>query len=689
MEDYGIVLTQGDGSRLYMMSFHFYLKMSLGDFTETYKIHPLQYYANAIQEQFRGSEDPQNQNININFDDYIKTNTVYIPCCICLISKYRYEMQMETCLQSIYQLLIKNENLLKEESKLSYLIMYLINSVPIPDVENNVDFYIPHTDPSKNWITLISPKLEDFKTKENLYELFQLFDVEDIITIYRLLLLSHKIVIVDDDYARLNRVTYYFMELLYPFEWTDTYIPTTFETKQYLQTFMPFLASIDSALMQKALIELEENVKEELFIIKLIGKDKIFRFKKGKLKKTNAKKVEHLPEKIKDFLKEKLGVIKNEGIKNKNKNNIDNINLEIRCYFIEIFKKILNNIKSYVCYLDKELAFNKKLFLEGVEQKDKNFYTEFFETHVFEYSLDRYIKEEYKNLYQYCENKIKSSHETNEAFVEKYKVNKQYIIEPDYLKINEKNIKENNSRIVENIQEIDSVIKNFESKDFDIYLIPDKTEELKKQEEDLENEGIAHFENIDEDKKKDYKTYRKANILALKKEKNEKEIEKIKDIIKDFMLNIIKSEEIPMDQGNEIVLDKSSKTNVQMLINTSEGREYFILLISKGKSNVILLEEKCFDILGELIYNTLIFLKEGKDNEEKMEQIIQLTKSTKYFGISTKSKNNKNRTLWDVYGKKIRDLGYFKETSFWDIYYNVLLKKKKKKKINLFWKYLV
>ena len=51
-------------------------------------------------------------------------------------------------------------------------------------------------------------------------------------------------------------------------------------------------------------------------------------------------------------------------------------------------------------------------------------------------------------------------------------------------------------------------------------------------------------------------------------------------------------------------------------------------------------------------------------------------------------------TLWDEYGEKIRDIRYFTESDFWDIYYNKLLKKeekkkKKKQKKELFWIYII
>ena len=374
---------------------------------------------------------------------------------------------------------------------------------------------------------------------------------------------------------------------------------------------------------------------------------------------------------------------------------------------------MFHNIKKYVCLLGDDVVVNKILFLKEFEKESKILIDEFMQGQIFSHFINKFVNEE--NKYKYFINKIENKNKTDvtlEEFVEKYKANKIYIIEPDKLKIKENNIKINNLRIANNIQEIDSIITNFAfvEKNLCIYLIPEKNRETKKLEENikLENKGIVRIENIDKDKEKDYQILRSATVLSLKGKNKEEEIGIILERINDFMTKLFKSEEISMDNDKKNVLSKSSKNDIQMIITTSErGRKHFISLLSQNKSNVFLLADECFDILGKLIYNTLIFLKQAKDNEEKIEQVIELTKSTKYFGKEKKTKNHKKGiknensvpeknawTLWDEYGKKIRDIRYFTESDFWDIYYNKLLKKEEKKeeeetKKMLFWIYII
>ena len=708
-EDYGTWIINERGLKFYMWNFHFYLKMTPSEFSKIYK-HPLvEYYLNALQNEYRGTKRQVDFNFKIA-NIIMEAQSICIPFCICLISKYRYEKQMKACLESIYQLLIKNKEDLENSKldKLSYLIKYLIYSVPIPNAESNVVFYIPHTDPLKNSITLAYPKLEGCKVKDNFCELFKLFSNDDIIRIISLLLLEKKLIFIDNDYARLSRVICYFDELLYPIQWVHTFIPImTFEMLRYFNAFLPIVGGVDYNLLTYALkMEDEENYggEEGVFFIYISGEEQSYIFHylnrnilplgemEGLSLSILNKDLKSKLDKIKEKFKESV-----EGKKDNNIDNIDNINLEIRYCFIETFSQMFHNIKKYVGLLDSEdFGINKTLFysMKKVGEKDKKFYDDLFETMNFRFFINDLMDKE--NKLKYFMNKIESNNktgETFETFAKKDEVNKIYKIKPDYFKINEENISQNNSRNDKNIQEIDVVSENLKSKNFDIYLMPEKTEELKKQ---VENKKIAQIQGVEEDKKGDYEILRRVSTFSLKGKNNENEIKKIEEIIKQFMVKIFNSDETLMgkgDENNEQFL--SYKRDIQMLINKNVGRKYFISLLLEKKSNAILLKGKFFNILGNMIYNTLIYLKQENEDEEAIKQMIQLAISTKYFRenleekektetskIGKKEENSvpKTRTLWDVYQNKIKDVtGSFYDTPFWFHWYDILLKKEKEK----------
>ena len=177
---------------------------------------------------------------------------------------------MEVCLQSLYSLLSGFNP--KENNHIYEVIMFLINSIPIPSINTRIKFYLPFCPHS---IEINCPKYKDMSILNyNLSNLLILFSVENIITIFRLMLFEKKILFVDNEYNRLSEVTDCFISLLYPFQWIHTYIPIMSDQMiKYLETFLPFLNGINESLMPYVKETLIEN-EDEVYII-YIDKNKI------------------------------------------------------------------------------------------------------------------------------------------------------------------------------------------------------------------------------------------------------------------------------------------------------------------------------------------------------------------------------------------------------------------------------
>ena len=105
---------------------------------------------------------------------------------------------------------------------------------------------------------------------------------------------------------------------------------------------------------------------------------------------------------------------------------------------------------------------------------------------------------------------------------------------------------------------------------------------------------------------------------------SEKEIDYIKETIKDFTVKIFKSEEIEEEA--------KIKKDLQNALNNPYGREFFVNLLSKNVTNIILLKEKSFQLLGTLIYNSLLYILNIEETSSLLEQMVILIKSTKYYG---------------------------------------------------------
>ena len=326
IKDYVTPITNQKGERYYMMTYHFYLKMENEIYAKNYEMHPLKHhlmkfaddYLNMKEDDINKEMTEQIQEDLAQAQDLASKDIVYIPYCICLISKYPYVLQMKKCLQTIYSLIIINHGIFKEKCKLNHLIMHIINSVPIPDIHNRVIFYIPYF---AEGIEIKCPKLNDLKIMNTrISDLLKLFSIDYIVMIFRFLIFEKKILFIDDDYTRLSTVSDNFISLLYPFQWMHTYIPIMSDQMlNYLETFLPFLNGINSSLIPlvKELFQtgdMEENDEMLLIYIKeskfrlgstLVGKN----IKKYKYVEEN---VPALPSHLEKELKNKIKKIKQE-----------------------------------------------------------------------------------------------------------------------------------------------------------------------------------------------------------------------------------------------------------------------------------------------------------------------------------------------------------------------------------------
>ena len=720
IKDYVTPITNQKGERYYMMTYHFYLKMENDIYAKNYEMHPLKHhlmkfaddYLNMKEDDINKEMTEQIQEDLAQAQDLASKDIVYIPYCICLISKYPYVLQMKKCLQTIYSLIIINHGIFKEKCKLNHLIMHIINSVPIPDIHNRVLFYIPYF---AEGIEIKCPKLNDLKIMNTrISDLLKLFSIDYIVMIFRFLIFEKKILFIDDDYTRLSTVSDNFISLLYPFQWMHTYIPIMSDQMlNYLETFLPFLNGINSSLIPlvKELFQtgdMEENDEMLLIYIKeskfrlgstLVGKN----IKKYKYVEEN---VPALPSHLEKELKNKIKKIKQE-IEDYQKNypnitDLSEFDLKIRNAFIEMFVEMFHDIDKYMCFLDEDVVFNKNLFMESIPKEDKKFYDEFIDTQLFQLFCQNIVKDELNyfksKMNEFNQNKS-FSNEQQDLDTKKFFSKKIYVIMPDYLDIKEKDkddiedkinenfvLKEetdvdgiirNERRITEYIQKINN--NNYNIKNWNIYLIPKKD----KTSENTENK-FASFSELLTKKKSGQMEFKQLVMLLKaktnKSEMDEKEEDSIKEKIKDFTVKIFKSEDIETDTN--------LKKDLQNDLNTYVGREFFVNFLSKNTTNIILLKDNSFHLLGTLIYNTLLYMLQIEENIKNLEQIVVLIKSLRYFAKEEKEKVGKFFlaeekksviTLWTIYKQKLQVYPKASQSNLWTKWYKIDLNLEKEK----------
>ena len=702
IKDYVTPITNQKGERYYMMTYHFYHKIKNELYIKLYEMHPLKHHLMKFGDEYLNMNDEElneklqiqiqenlEQSQNLGFRDYI-----YIPYCICLISKYPYVTEMKKCLQSIYLLFINH--LTSNKPDLNHLIMYLIHSVPIPERNTKVKFFVPYCDKG---IELICPKVQDISIMNtNISNLLKYFSIDKLIIIFRLILFEKKILFIDDDYTRLSFVTDSFIELLYPFQWVHTYIPIMSDQMlKYLETFLPFLNGINSSLMNlvtQVFINNENEDSEEVFII-YITKDK---FRLGSSLTTNNKKkykylqdnVPALPATMEKELKYKLKKIKDELdylLKNQKDKKIDlsEIDFRIRNVFIEMFVQMFHDYYKYMTFIDDDVVFNKKLFLEKITNNyDKHFYEEFIDTQLFQQFTQNIVKDEL-NYFTTMAMKYDPTKKENikKSLPSKENKDKLYVIKPSYLDINIENTqlieKAINSKYVVN-QDIDEdgIIKSSDRIIYELDKIKDELYSNQKcyiytlPESLIPKNKPSDIPEQSQTSTKESKILKSIKSLKLQstkslKQKNglsEKEKDNIKEMIKDFTIKIFKSEEI--EESSNL------KKDLLNVINGTFGRNFFVNILSKNVTNIILLKEKSFHLLGTLIYNSLLFILNIEETDKLIEESVILVRSTKYFGQEIKGSTI---TLWDVYKGRIQTYSKTMQPNFWNKWYELDIKK--------------
>lgn len=223
-KNYLTPITNQRGERYYMMTYHYYLQMEFSEYNKVYSTHPLKYFLKKFGENYYDILDISDEAKAILEDELTICGDlgfceyVYIPFSFALISKYPYIQAMESCLNSLMQILI-NSNLKDYScigSKIGQIVSFLIYSVPIPHPNSKVVFNLPY---EHSQIEIEGPVYKDkFSLNINYDILLSKLSIDNIIQIYRLMLLEQKILFVDTEHSDLSKITEAFLSLLFPIE---------------------------------------------------------------------------------------------------------------------------------------------------------------------------------------------------------------------------------------------------------------------------------------------------------------------------------------------------------------------------------------------------------------------------------------------------------------------------------------
>ena len=414
------------GDLYYIASLTIFKKITIKNYNNIFTVNPIDVYNKIKEEQNLNEANLNNNIINKNYninnsnDNKINNNTnnknensslnitnsnnidallkynpndfIYIPECISLISRFPFFNQLSICLKTIINMrrqIVNGSNDKKIENQISNFINHIINQIPIASKEYNLLFYTPI---SIEPIILYNPFLYNFGnfTCQNI---FSLLSIDNIITIFLLILLEQKIIFVDVNHIKLSSISYFFLNLIYPLTWVNTYQPLlSLSTIRYIQSITPFIMGGNENLIlyayhKKYIIynEYLDNIDKSniLFVDltnNLISCDcyNLIMNKKGQNRKQILKylNLPDLPKSIEKKLYNHLNDI--EKIENINKKNE-----KMKIFFCSIMVFILDDYRDYCFNSTERHIFNKDNYLMNKKTETKLFYKELLGTQLF------------------------------------------------------------------------------------------------------------------------------------------------------------------------------------------------------------------------------------------------------------------------------------------------------------------
>ena len=405
----------------YIATIHYFIKMKKQDYIMKYKLNPEDY----INNKFKGmnNKDKKFKSNMKMISNILYNKDVLVPESISLISKYPFFTSMEKCLKCIISL---------QKDDMENLINHLINEAPSPKKGHQIQFFIPKLEKpiilnhQYNKFLKYTDKKDGnnnnilSSSQINMKILLEKITIENIRMIFQLLLLEQKILFLDNNYQTLSKISYLFLDLIYPLTWINTFIPIlSIKTVRFLQSPVPFIMGLDEYLLKysydnKYINQYNDNSGNDIIIFNIMNNQFISSKTLKKIHKKDIFQIFNLPiipEKVGEYIYKELKNVK-KVLDAKKKDNINNedIDQQIRMVFLKAMIMLMGDYNNYVFYTENEIPhFNKDAFVQS--QKDSNskkFLGEIVKTQIF----NQFLTNE-KQLEIKIKNKIKSLNQIN------------------------------------------------------------------------------------------------------------------------------------------------------------------------------------------------------------------------------------------------------------------------------------
>ena len=408
------------------------------------------------------------ENYTISGNDFSLTKL------ICIVSSFEIYDTMTSILNHLYKsvilqsiinntshsekldikyLYIKNKKsyiILQENKALEFIISFLLHSLYYDTQEGKYSYLINSPNNNFGFNTFLSYSIEskdDIPLKDySLYSIIESFNVDDLIKIYGYLIMGYKLVLLFEDYSKINQIIHSLLSILYPLKWKKFPIISFISDKNSKMLDMiesPISVIIGVHLQYKELIK--EKVKQgdydkETIIYNLVSKSFISINTEAEMPSVI---VDELKLELHKFIAEAISIDKNIEVNNteyyrmfgeiKGMNKTIYYNYKIISIFYNTFLELVKNINNCIKkpfnstttskdrvmiddYFDME-QYSKDI--RWMNNKERLFFNNFSTSMLFNEFLYKYIvnyntKAKYKNIHyhlillNYSKNKLKT-----------------------------------------------------------------------------------------------------------------------------------------------------------------------------------------------------------------------------------------------------------------------------------------
>jgi DENN (AEX-3) domain/dDENN domain len=329
---------------------------------------------------------------------YLDIHNVLVPKALVIASKQPLFQTYEKILLSIYKISKKTLTLPME-----CYIAHLILQIPMPSRGHVTiryllsDYTFSISLPPLNKLPVLDLKLET---------LFSSLDIDNLLLLFRNILLEKSTVFISSDEKKLSYCTYAIISLLFPFHWNMVYVPVLpAALLDYLYSPVTFIFGVHSNNIE----EIYSRVSDSVCLVDLDNNKFLISTQVSFHRKTSRnvplpKLPDHYGKKLRKKLISTLG--KNGNVKPKSsivfKTDMDDTNnISIRSHFYQFFVSILRDYKKFMIYerKDDNSCFNNHGFVHN--SSDKEFMAQFVETQMFSNFCESRVRP--KNVEEHCE----------------------------------------------------------------------------------------------------------------------------------------------------------------------------------------------------------------------------------------------------------------------------------------------